>query len=186
MRSSIVLRERPPICMQKFSIWVQYWASSRVSKIGYQKCGGTNRKCWAYLDARRKPQVKSQVQKCHMRQARKAFGHHGQRNSSCNHFRRVPERVPYGPWTRNLSWTLGLLPLWPKRRCSQRSPGCRDRTLSRRVDRNSGGSKPCPLDESNPTIVVEGKLAWWWGVGSKSTSYLKTPLTKLREISQAR
>ena len=143
MRSSIVLRGRPPMCMPKFSMWVQYWASRRVSQIEYQKCGGTNRKCWTHLDASKKPQVKSQVQKCHTRQARKAFAHHDQQSSSCNHFRRVAERVLYGPWTRNLSWTLALLPLWSKRRRFQQSWDCRDMTPSRHVDRNSGGSKPC-------------------------------------------
>ena len=162
--------EGPQICMRNFPMWIQYWASSRVSKIEYQKCGGTNGKGLAYLDARKKPQVKFQVQKCRTRQARKAFGHHGQQNSSCNHCRRVAERVLYGLWTRNLSWTLTLLTLWPRRRCFQQSQDCRDRILSRCVDQNSGGSKPHPLDELNLTIVVEGRLAWWWRVDLRNFS----------------
>jgi len=40
MSSSIALTGRPPLCMQKFSTWVQYWASNSVPEIKHQKCPG--------------------------------------------------------------------------------------------------------------------------------------------------
>ena len=102
-----------------------------------------------------------------MRQARRASGLDDPQSSNCNHCLQVEGRALYGRWTRNPSWMLASQPLWPTQRCFRRSQDCIDRTLSRLVDRNSGGSKFFLLDELNQTIAAEGRLAWW-RVGSKN------------------
>ena len=96
-----------------------------------------------------------------MHQARRAFGHYDPQNNSCNHIRRVEGRALYGLLAWNPSWTLAPQLLWPKQRCFRQSRDCKDRTLSRRVDQNSGGNKFCPLDELNLTIAAEDRLALW-------------------------